>query len=247
MDLIILINGINDITIDSITHTLNATNISGSNLTITNINGSPYSPSGATIDNYGDQRILCCSSTTNGITCNDSFKYDYSNNIILLTNPINISISSDTGDSNKALTSNGTSGLKWSSIIDTGMRTCFIETGNQATSTSNNPITLYDTNGDKYNYIPILNNYIMCVFNFNITMSDDILTLEVIDNAANILDTKLVNVKLGINHISVTFGSFSTGDYSINFTIVGSLANPLNSISIDTNSYYSVHFNQLVQ
>ena len=72
------LNSSANLTFNDITNTLATTNISATNLTITNINGNAYPPAqtGLSATNQAVKRVPYCTSTTDTLNCEAGFEYD---------------------------------------------------------------------------------------------------------------------------------------------------------------------------
>ena len=103
-----------------------------------------------------------------------------------------------------------------------------------------------NAHGDKYNYIPNLQDYVNCMFNLTFS-ANDILTLSMVNTSdSTVLSTYIFNVSAGSQTIVVLFNPPPSLSYSVNFHIQASITNPSNTITIDNNSFYSVQYLQLV-
>jgi hypothetical protein len=192
--------------------------------------------------------------STNGIDLkgNNLFNYDETTNTLTLNNDTvgtagnaHISLNGDTGGVNKALTSNGYDGLKWVPVIDNGMRMVFYEIGEQQQTTPliGQNIQIYNTNGDKYNYIPSLYDYVECVFNLSFDQ-DDVLTLVMYDSNNTQISAYNYVVSIGSQTLSVVFNPSPITNYSVNFYIQAIMTT--GNVSINSNSFYSVKYQQWV-
>ena len=121
--------------------------------------------------------------SSDGVTLkgNSYLNYDESTNTLILNNNPNgnnahLSLNGDTGGVNMALASNGEQGLKWTSLIDTGFRVCYVDLGQHQTTTSSQNLSIYDTNGDKWNYRPNLQDYVNCMFNLTFSANEILVT-----------------------------------------------------------------------
>ena len=182
---------------------------------------------------------------------NSLLNYDQTTNTLILNNDTvgtagnaHISLNGDTGGVNQCLTSNGEQGLKWVPVIDTAFRPVFYDIGQQQTPTSGTNIQVYNTNGDRYNYIPNLPNYVECNFNLTFSATNTVLTISMYDVDDNVLDTHLFNVNKEHLSVPLTLIYPTDSNYSVNFYINASVSS--GTVSVDTYSYYSVLFNQLI-
>jgi hypothetical protein len=179
---------------------------------------------------------------------NQYLNYDETSNTLILNNNPNgnnahISLNGDTGGVNKALTSNGASGLKWVPLADGQTRYVFSEINQQQSVQTSNPLVLYEKT-NQYNIVPNLQSFISANLNININGGADILTLQLYDlDSSTNYDVKIFNVPAGQQTIPVLFTFTPTG-YSVNFQIIASIAT--HTINVDLNSYISVYMNQLV-
>jgi hypothetical protein len=181
---------------------------------------------------------------------NNLLNYDQTTNTLILNNDTigtagnaHISLNGDTGGVNQCLTSNGYAGLKWVPVIGSAFRPVFYDIGQQQGAISGTMITIYNTNGDRYNYLPDPGNYVECNFNLTFSAVNTVLTISMYDVNNNVLDTHLFNVNK--EHLSVPLTlRYPTGGYSANFYINASVSS--GTVSVDTYSYYSVLFNQLI-
>ena len=123
-----------------------ATGVSGTAGTV-----GPQGMTGATgpgleMTSQSSGRIPYCSSTSNIFSGSNNFTYDEITNTLNVTNPFHININGVQPISNYALCSDGAGGgMKYTALIDTGMRVVNTIISSQLSSTTNNSITLYQT------------------------------------------------------------------------------------------------------
>ena len=183
---------------------------------------------------------------------NQLFEYDETQNQLILNNQsdgnnFTINLNGDTGGVNKALTSNGEAGLKWVPLADGQTRYVYSDVGTQQTTpTPMQTLTLY-TRSDQYNTVPNLTTFLSCIFNMYIS-ENDVLTLNLINtDDESSYAVQIMNITGGAyQNIPILFQFTMNSGYNINFRVDASLANSENTVSFDTNSYYSTYMYQLV-
>ena len=89
-----------------------------------------------------------------------------------------------------------------------------------------------------------------CIFNFSIqtVLTPVILTINLTDiskDLATVVDTRVFNVSSGNQTLPILLKWNIEYVYSLSFSITATLSST-NTISIDTNSYYSISITQLV-
>jgi len=194
--------------------------------------------------------------TTDGSTMkgNQLLEYDETINTLMLNNDAvgtagnaHISLNGDIGGVNKALTSNGEQGLKWVPLADGQTRYVYSDVGTQQTTpTPMQTLTLY-TRSNQYNTVPNLTTFLSCIFNMYIS-ENDVLTLNLINtDDESSYAVQIMNITGGAyQNIPVLFQFTMNSGYNINFRVDASVANSGNTVSFDTNSYYSTYMYQLV-
>ena len=155
----------------------------------------------------------------------------------------------DNGDTNNVLTSNGSSGLKWTPIGGpSSFYNVMYENGQQTAKLgTTGGISLF-TKAEQTNILPSKNSLIQFIANFS-TSQNGIITFDLIDdnNPTTPLDTIIQTVKTnGPNkhfHIPVNFDFVMPNVYTLSFTI---RATPeVGDISTDADDFYSIVFNEI--
>jgi len=236
---------------------IDTTDISGTNLTITNINGSSYPPasSGVVVNNQTEGSIPFCTATANTLDCGQDLMWFPTQKLLStnfgktdcneLTHLQYITIqdgSQSQNNTNKVLTSDGYNGMKWDENGGSySVLTEHFKYGQQ-TVQSGSSITLYSITG-LYNKLPNFNCLYVCAFNFSVSSNNCILTLTLDDtvNTPQVYTQSLTNN--GHHSIPITFIMPATQGYDFNFTITGAVDN--GTISTDANDFYNIRIDQI--
>ena len=184
------ISGSTNLTYDFLTNILNATNISGTNLTITNINGLPYS-TGASL-NTTNKEILY-TGASNDISGSTNFTYDYTNSRLNTLNisGTNLSITNINGSPYSAGASLNTLSKQ---ILYTGSSLDISGNSIFTYDYSTNMLNVTNISGSKY-YVNNLSQYSIPYINASKDLSGNN-NLRYIGSTLNCSDISGVNLKI---------------------------------------------------
>lgn len=157
------------------------------------------------------------------------------------TNPSYISISGDNGGVNQVIASNGVSGLKWVPFANS----LFFNdsySGLYASTSSGNPLTIFQKI-NQANIVPSKATLMTFSLNIDVQGGVDVLTLTLQDDSdLSALATLKFNVPSGASTIAGQFNFTMPNNYTLNYSIIGSLTT--HNLSINTNGSYGISLYQ---
>lgn len=139
---------------------------------------------------------------------------------------------------NQALATNGVSGLKLVNLPDSVLRFVTSESGNYASTATGNPLTLFSKVGQA-SVIPNKPSLLQFTINFQLSGGQDVLTLDLVDDTNTaVLQSLKFSIPAGENTISSTFNFTFPNNYTLDYSIVGSVAT--HNLNYNTNMSYAI-------